>query len=159
MLLNFISFRTKFCSLVFFRDSLSGNILQMIQQDSFENSPLLWSAHPSVVRLKCHSLRASSPFGDIVKSRRARDTREETQKRDPSSLVRSRVTRFARPSRRTWSQAKSVITRKLALSISTCMYEKYNFSWYSSLTNRQQFLTGLYSYVLYTGNNAMIFKT
>ena len=87
MLLKFISFRTKFCSLVFFRDSLSGSILQTIQQDSFANSPLLWSARPSVVRLKCHNLRASSPFGDIVKSRRARDTREETRKRGPSRLI------------------------------------------------------------------------
>ena len=89
MLLKFISFRTKFCSLVFFRDSLSGSILQTIQQDSFANSPLLWSARPSVVRFKCHNLRASSPFGDIVKSRRTRDTREEKRKRGPSRLRRS----------------------------------------------------------------------
>ena len=150
MLLKFISFKTKFCSLVFFRDSLSGSILQTIQQDSFANSPLLWSARPSVVRLKCHNLRASSPFGDIVKSRHARgDTKAGPLAASPLS----------RPNRRACSKAKSVITRNFASSISTCLYEEYNFSCYCSLTNRQQFPMGLYSYILNTGNNSMIFKT
>ena len=39
------------------------------------------------------------------------------------------------------------------------VYEEYNFSWYSSLTNRQQFPMGLHSDILYTGNNAITFKT
>ena len=47
-------------------------------------------------RLLVPSLRASSPFGDIVKSRRARGMREET---------RSRAACFARLNKRACSQA------------------------------------------------------
>ena len=56
-------------------------------------------------------LRASSPFGDIVKSRRASGTREETRKRRAGassrlwrSPARSRAACFARPNRRACSQ-------------------------------------------------------
>ena len=61
------------------------------------------------------SLRASSPFGDIVKSRCARGTREETQRgvgggggRERGlghSLARSREACSAWPNRRACSQA------------------------------------------------------
>ena len=50
-------------------------------------------------------------LGDIVKSTRARGTREETRLRAPApsrlrrSLARSRAARFARPNRRACSQA------------------------------------------------------
>ena len=65
------------------------------------------------------SLRASSPFGDIVKSTRARGTREETRLRGGGeekgsvlarSLSRSRAARFARPNRRACSQAISALS-------------------------------------------------
>ena len=81
-----------------------------------------------IVILLSSSLRASSPFGDIVKSRRARGTLKETRKRGageanenlwevvasspflgPSrlcrSFARSRAACFARPNRRACSQA------------------------------------------------------
>ena len=48
-------------------------------------------------------------LGDIVKSTRARGTREETRLRSAAprrSLARSRAARFARPNRRVCSQAK-----------------------------------------------------
>ena len=46
-------------------------------------------------------------LGDIVKSRRARGTREETRKREYCSLAPSRAARFARLKRRACSQASA----------------------------------------------------
>ena len=68
------------------------------------------------VSTTCASLRASSPVGDIVKSRPARGTREETlsPSRLRRSLSRSRAARFARPHKRACSQAGLVPPRAVA---------------------------------------------
>ena len=73
------------------------------------------------------SLRANSPFGDIVKSGRARGTREETRrwglgKRVCRSLARSRAACFARANRRACSQA---MTNSLTLLFQALLPRKF----------------------------------
>ena len=80
-------------------------------------------------------MRTSSPFAHIVKSRRARGTREETRKRPGGggglcrSFVRSSAACFARPNRRACSQANpsaSVVTADMK-SLTKMGYRTNNF--------------------------------
>ena len=64
------------------------------------------------------SLRESSPFEDIVKSRHARGEAKEgewARERLRRSLARSRAACFDRPNRRAWSQATSLSTESQVL--------------------------------------------
>ena len=60
------------------------------------NDLITWSTYGKHENSSLFSLRASSPFGDIVKSRRARGTREETIKQGVGERI---------PRPLTWDQA------------------------------------------------------
>ena len=60
------------------------------------NDLITWSTYGKHENSSLFSLRASSPFGDIVKSRRARRTREETRKQGVGERI---------PRPLTWDQA------------------------------------------------------
>ena len=60
------------------------------------NDLITWSTYGEHENSSLFSLRASSPFGDIVKSRRARRTREETRKQGVGERI---------PRPLTWDQA------------------------------------------------------
>ena len=89
-----------------------------------ENSPSFLHTHQNKLwKGTLSSLRANSPFGDIVKSIPSRGTREETRKRRAGKRLfpRPLAARFARPSRRERLLAGYTLSLKFTVMDSSVM--------------------------------------